>query len=306
MAFQSIFRVALGAVAFTLTTAIGIAAPIGDPTQIGGNVLWLDGDDVDGNGVAGGSFVGGNTWVDKSLDAHHDNMITSGGAPSAVSGGVPFSGRSVVQFNGSSDAMANSSTNYTARSVFIVFRPDSTKQSNADLGQLWGRYSLHTQVAIDARSGVNLKGYSFDGNAPSPTTASYALGSSPFIGPFADNNAQPWVYNAAQMLSTIFTTDQTMTAHEISNLDSIANHQFGGQLAEIVVYDHVLTDGSIFAYDNELNDVQFYLQEKWGLNLGLTATPSLPAPEPASLLLVSLGAWGLLAQRRRRNHVPRT
>lgn len=37
-----------------------------DPTQLSGNVLWLDASDIDGDGVAGGGYVDNNVWIDKS------------------------------------------------------------------------------------------------------------------------------------------------------------------------------------------------------------------------------------------------
>ena len=45
---------------------LAVAQGIGAPTEISGNVLWLDGADVNGDGVPGGGFAGGTTWVDRS------------------------------------------------------------------------------------------------------------------------------------------------------------------------------------------------------------------------------------------------
>ena len=41
------------------------SAQITDPRDLSGNVLWLDGSDVDGDFVPGGSFLNGTTWADK-------------------------------------------------------------------------------------------------------------------------------------------------------------------------------------------------------------------------------------------------
>src|SRR5690606_22895538 len=57
-----------------------------DPTQIAGSVLWLDGDDVNGDGQSdpGVTPVAMTTWTDKS-SGQGDNSVavpaTNGGAP---------------------------------------------------------------------------------------------------------------------------------------------------------------------------------------------------------------------------------
>ncbi|MHA2091153.1 MAG: hypothetical protein ACW98K_09865, partial [Candidatus Kariarchaeaceae archaeon] len=42
------------------------------PVDLVGNVLWLDGSDVDGDGSLGGTFVDDNTWIDRSHENNGD------------------------------------------------------------------------------------------------------------------------------------------------------------------------------------------------------------------------------------------
>ncbi|MED5330974.1 MAG: hypothetical protein VX916_06750, partial [Planctomycetota bacterium] len=53
-----------------ITPPLSSQTPIGDPRDLPGNVVWLDGSDPNGNFQSGGNFSGGNTWVDKSTSGN--------------------------------------------------------------------------------------------------------------------------------------------------------------------------------------------------------------------------------------------
>jgi hypothetical protein len=75
-----------------------------------------------------------------------------------------------------------------------------------------------------------------------------------------------------------------------------------GEIGEIIVFDRVLTNGSIAPSQNEVNDVRYYLDQKWGLGLGVRPTPS-PAVPALSLLgqvaLASMLVWGAFRFQKR-------
>ena len=91
------------------------------PAQMSGCVLWLDGKDPAGTGVAPSTGATVSTWNDKSVSAKHG---TSGGTPTYVAGGG-------VNFNGSSFfynlAFAQ---NLSQRSIFIIMQETVRNSTN--------------------------------------------------------------------------------------------------------------------------------------------------------------------------------
>lgn len=78
------------------------ASPIllDDPRRIGGQVLWLDASDPDGDFAPGGTFADGDTrWVDKSsMSNAHAIQASAASRPVIVPGG--WNGLSTVRFDG--------------------------------------------------------------------------------------------------------------------------------------------------------------------------------------------------------------
>ena len=70
-----------------------------DPRDLAGNVLWLDGNDVDGDFDPGGSFLEGTRWIDKSTQNNANaRQETISNRPTLVTNGP--NGLSVVRFDG--------------------------------------------------------------------------------------------------------------------------------------------------------------------------------------------------------------
>ncbi|MCA9247495.1 MAG: PEP-CTERM sorting domain-containing protein [Planctomycetales bacterium] len=268
------------------------AATLSSPTQISGNVLWLDGADVDGDGLAGGNFFPGGvaTWVDKSGNGNNISQASGSLQPTNLTNTI--NGNQVVTFDGTGDYLSDSAT-YTARTVFAVYRSTTGVQQTSDLAQVWGNYDAGFHVAPDPRNA----GGAFSFNGGGGSTAFWAVGGNDLsTTAVADTGNGEWSMDVPQLITAEFTADKSVTAHLISRLNgTLASHNFGGDIAEIIVFDRVLTDGSIQANMNELNDVRFYLQEKWNLGLGLSAT----VPEPSTFALLGLASLGLLFRRRK-------
>ncbi len=190
-------------------------------------------------------------FVDAS--GHNRNSITGTQATyqSGVANTFP-----VIRFNGTS-MFYNDAYNYAARTVFTVYRASSVTQDNGDLAQLWGNYP-QAHVAIDARGGGNLRGFSFDGSTGQQ--ARYSLSGANFTGFAQDINTQQWTYNNFQIATTEFQNTQNMTAQKISTLDPTTGHWFGGDLAEVIVYDKVLNSAERIV-------VQNYLSSKYNVAL---------------------------------------
>ncbi|AFM04147.1 hypothetical protein Fleli_1748 [Bernardetia litoralis DSM 6794] len=167
----------------------------------------------------------------------------------------------IVRFDGSS-MYYDDAYSYAAQTVFIVYKASFSSQNTGYLAQLWGDYTpSEAHVALDPRSGART--FSFDGGGSS--TASYGINGTALTGLF-DNTATSdprWSYDDFQLLTVEFQNTQAMTNQRISTLAanaSVANHRFGGDIAEVIVYNDVLNAA-------EQIIVQNYLSSKYDVAL---------------------------------------
>ncbi|PIY11455.1 MAG: hypothetical protein COZ18_04000 [Flexibacter sp. CG_4_10_14_3_um_filter_32_15] len=163
----------------------------------------------------------------------------------------------VVRFNGlntTAGSQYDDAYSYAARTVFVVCRASSTTQNTGDLAQVWGDYNpSQAQVALDPRGGGNNRGFSFDGAGA--TQARYSINGTNFTGFVRNSNAQQWTYDQFEVFSVEFQDTQTMTNQRISTLASNfkTDHRFGGDLAEVIVYDRVLNPAELIIVQNYLS-----------------------------------------------------
>ena len=167
-----------------------------------------------------------------------------------------ISGEPVARFDGVDDFLDDNHT-YTARTVFVVYRVSSATQNTGDLAQLWGYYGDGAHVAPEPRAGGDLQGFSFDGNGSAQ--AAYGLDGAATTTAASNDNTQQWDFNEFTFVFSEFTGGQSMTRQVIGSLyDSFAigAHQFGGDIAEIIVYNNTLST-------SDREDVERYLFEKY-------------------------------------------
>ena len=199
------------------------------------NVLWLKADGLsslnDGDNVT--------TWTDNSGNGHNATQSTSSYQPTLQEGEI--NGLPVVRFDGNNDFFTDSIT-YDARTVYGVFRMSSTLQSTSELGQFWGSYSEQIHVAMDARSG-NQRGYSFDGGSPlNSFTGEITYNGTTFSGFYYNTNASSvkWSYGQEALFGVEFASTKTVHYQGIGSLYpafGVGVHQYGGDMAEIIVYN---------------------------------------------------------------------
>lgn len=231
---------------------LGTGGPggIGDHTS---NPLWLKADDI--TGITSGNALT-TSWPDASGNGNNASQATAAYRP--IYNASRVNGKPALTFDGSNDYLDDNRT-YNARTVFIVFNDKSATQNASHLAQLWGNYSDGVHVAIDPRTSP--KGYSFDGNGTA--TAKYALNNNTFGTAIANGNAVAWSYDGWNILTVEFTSTQAITRQVIGSLVpqfSVGTHQFGGDIAEIIVYSDTLgtTRRSI---------VQNYLSAKYNITI---------------------------------------
>jgi hypothetical protein len=285
---------------------------ISNPTQISGSQLWLDGNDVDGDGIsegAGETFLpsGTATRVDKSsAGSNNATQGTANNQPIFVATGLNSLG--VVRFDGAASGdgdqldMPNFASGFTSATGFLVFV--SSGNGNANVGSRNGAaWDFGTAGGSNHFGGTTPELYDDFGIATRPLMHSPVATGSPslYTALITGGGGSQFVpyYNTSLASGGSFAA--TAAFSSAPRLGSTTSTTFNGDIAEVIIYNRPLSDGSLSPYDNELNDVWFYLQEKWNLNLGLEATPTPVIPEPSSALLLGLGLLGLAKVRRRRD-----
>jgi len=243
-------------IACCLTTQIALAQTgpggVGNSTT---NELWLKADDL--SGMADGTQI--SSWSDQSGNSHHATQATSSYQPTVQLNEI--NGLPVVQLDGSDDNLDDNHS-YTARTMYGVFRISSTLQQSSMLGQFWGSYGEAVHIAMDARSG-NLRGFSFDAAPINTNRGRIALDGGSY-GSFAYNSNSPsWSYDQAHHMAVEFEADRSLTRQVIGTLVpnfSVGGHQYGGDVAEVIVYNVVHNDA-------ERSIIQNYLAAKYNITI---------------------------------------
>ena len=219
------------------------------------NTLWLDANDisqVDGSPIS--------SWSDRSGNSNNATQGTAAYQPRFDS--LIVNGNSVVRFDGTNDYFDDART-YNARTFFSVYNIRSGIQQTSDLGQIWGSYSEGWHVSYDARSGGGT--WSFDGRPAlnSGNTGRFGLNGANYGGFGANPNSPNWSYNQFDVVSVEFNATRTLTRQVIGSLVpsfSVGEHQYGGDVAEVIVYNTTLNLAQRIIVEN-------YLSAKYGLTL---------------------------------------
>ena len=242
-----------------------------------GNVLWLDGSDVDGDlqadTLTDGSLLG--TWVDKSPSGGGDVGQTNTGLQPRVQRGA-VGGRPAVRFDGGdwfagSPVLAAGDDDYT---YIAVWEPDRTNAVESVFEQADAGGALAKRSSILAVFGK----YGFNGqNNDRHDLVSYGADQLRVTMMTVDNGRVENVHVADNGRLYAGRTDGTGGGPNELNIGAgstrvaakVANNgeNLDGDIAEILVYDHVLTSA-------ELIQVNQYIDLKYGLG----APAVVPAP----------------------------
>ena len=108
---------------------------------------------------------------------------------------------------------------------------------------------------MDARLS-NLQGFSFDGNQSTTNRARYAIDGMDYGSLVANDNNPAWAYDSWELVSFEFEGDSPFTRQVIGSLVptfSIGEHQYGGEVAEIIIFNSVLNDAQRIIVENYLS-----------------------------------------------------
>ena len=207
-----------------------VVTPIAGPAMPLSNIrLWLKADDIAGTAVA--------KWPDRSGLGNHANQPLAANQPAVVAAGV--NGRPAVRFDGSIRflALPNLMSGATAGEIFVMVKADQDPPSVG--GRMMDFGGDGTGVAYPWTDGVLCDNF---GRTP------YCI-----VGNLAQDLSQWHLYNASSKsgewaarldgLTQFFTATNSVaftTNPVLGRSSSIADY-FRGNIAEIIIYDQVLT-----------------------------------------------------------------
>jgi len=278
---------ALGAV---LAVATAAQAAITDPTDIAGLRLWLDADDTTTLWQdAGGTVpVGSNgdlvrLWQDKSGNANHVATINDGDRPN-YNTSTGFSGTSAgnaLWFDGDNMQHAGSigilgDQDMTMISVWadavntgqhyqhtVHYGKDSTRQA-------YGHAVLRTEDNMIAN---HYWGDGFSTTASGLGTPIVAISTWDGDGGSGSNGLDSWWVNGVpsgtrEVDLNIGNNNSGETTLTIGSRLAPQAEGIRGNIAEVIVFDSVLSAA-------DMNEIGWYLTEKWGLTTSYTKTTDL-------------------------------
>ena len=253
-----------------------------DPRDLAGNILWLDGNDVDGDYDPGGSFLEGTRWIDKSTQNNANaRQETISNRPTLVLNGpnslsvVRFDGNDYMDVDPAAFDMLNSASGATLFSVVMTGAVSSQRV-----------FMISTDQSQRTRAGLNL----FDnfGTNIAGTgdfgVAGRRLDGDPFqrieggtveLGNFYQYAGVLDYANSTVELFVNGNSETTSGGFQSAGLTSATNSEnvrlgadavlgdlragFQGDIAELIAYDRVLNSV-------ERGMVETYLEQKWFLS----------------------------------------
>jgi len=256
-----------------------------------GLAVWLDAQDVDGDGIASNNPTNGTavgTWVDKASLQGAQNAVQTTETKQPLYYSNVLNGQAAIRFDGS-DYLAAPSVALGAFTYFAVFKattpcliyergPNAANNNgeylNTDVDESVSIYRNASRSGKNATSGWgNTSTFLLTENSFNGTNASNVL----FVNGDQVALSNPTYAPLSENPGTDVITD-TLYVGDRSN----STYGLNGDFAELLVFNRVLTDA-------ERNTVGSYLADKYGLTTAYTI------PEPGTLVLTSIGLIGLLA-----------
>jgi Ca2+-binding RTX toxin-like protein len=235
--------------------------------------LWLDGNDLDGDGTAEGLSEGGltgsavGTWEDKSGNNNDASQGTAGNKPTITT----VNGKNTLSFDGTNDFLSNATmSSFAEFNIFVVLKNTDTTFTDGNSNYAISKGSIGSppwndfHLAVTTASEYRLNQVS-NGNISTNVTAASNPNMFELVSGHYNNTAQTidlW------RDGTLRDNDTVTGSLKNSNNNfyigdwngSSGAHFWKGNISEIVIYSTSLTTS-----DQEI--INFYLASKWGANL---------------------------------------
>ena len=255
-------------------TRAAVVLPSGEPDPAHGTLkLWMSADTGVFSDAGSTAAVNGGTvqqWNNRSTATGAGTDATSVNSPTYHTTGI--GGLPVVRFNGSNQYFNGSVSVGGPKTFFLVMDAAATGTCcSGGIGTRSGGSSnwngLHvTKSGTDTkffadRSGSGLWGTTVITNTPTIGALTYASGTTIYLnGPVVDGS------NASNFQST-------GSQYQIATRNNELSRYLNGDIAELLVYDQVLTL-------DEINEVGSYLGDKYSIANTFAGGPPPPPPPP--------------------------
>ena len=241
-----------------------------DPTQAGGCVLWLDGQDPAGTGIAPANSATVSTWKDKSGSG---NNATGGSAATFTTSAI--NGRAALSFNGSS-TYYDSQDLYSNRSfsIFMVIRRQGSIPGFT--GLLCGSSSSSNQnltLAFRNNNDITLGFYYNDLDYTSFPDYTANISTEPAYlveGTYTPGSRVIYL-NGTQVASD--TNSTNLGSDPGANIGGNSGQRFNGFIGELIILNAIPAASSRI-------QIEGYLAQKWGLK------SSLPGGHPGIITTI--------------------
>jgi hypothetical protein len=231
-----------------------------NPSRIAGLQLWLDATKGLFDETSGGSPVttDGATvarWEDQSGSGY--NVLQSTSANRPILKTAIKNNKNVIRFDGSNDALISASipsNNLLTVSVFSVVSPTNFGGGNA--GRIFERGSGGFSNFMNFSSAIAFFFGNVDIRGGSTTLSAFNLiTSTAIIGTGTANTRINRLLAVSGNMGT--SPNLANTTYQIGNRTA-GDRGFNGDIAEIIIYDNLLTS-------LQIDQVETYLYNKWGL-----------------------------------------
>jgi len=236
-----------------------VACPVEAVPMVAGLELWLDANQ--GVNETAGAI---NSWTDQAggnVFAPH-----SAAKPTLVAGGL--NGMPVVSFSGSALKTATADLG-DQKTVFVVIAPDSLPAGQGQ--RFFGNYG-RGQLRYNTGKASGYFGF----NADQADTRGIAAGKFATLAYRFDDNVLIGINGRAptpgSSSNPLFDTGSSLAVGGVGD----GGGTFGGDIAEVLVYDHALSN-------TDRSTVEVYLREKWFPTPGIGPSPYTPDAHTAAL-----------------------
>ena len=247
-----------GASGYSNTATVATPASVPD-LPLSNLRLWLRAD----AGITSG--VGRiQTWYDQSGQNHPGTQLTTGNQPALVTSVI--NGRPVVRFTSSASQyfnLGNFMSGATAGEVFVVLKPAAeVAPGNQKVWRLGGSYLGSYYAYLDGHIGDDFGSTALkDVGDPATPLAQFNL---------YNATSQAGLWQARLNGSLLYSTTSNAVTFSSSLLLGMGDVPWNGDMAEVIIYDRVLTAA-------ERESVGNYLANKYALNATTPAPASLAA-----------------------------